>query len=997
AEFLRVQLKNKPTVLDELIVVGYGTAKKKDFTGSVATISSKTIEQQTVSSVSQALEGAVPGLQTASGSGQPGTDAVLRIRGMGSVNASNDPLIVIDGAVTNVPLNSLNPADIASIVVSKDAASNSIYGSRAANGLILVTTKKGKTGAPAITFDIKTGAVSQGVSDFDVIRDPGTYYEYTWKGIYNYMRYNKGMDEAAARQYASDNLFTANGSSNTGNGLGNYMAYSIPSGTTLIEPSTGKLRSDAKLLYHDSWQDYFLKTVTRQEYNVNISGATDKTDYYISTGVLKNPSYVMGSAFDRYSAMLKLNTQINKWLKGGVNMSYAKTNSNAPQSYIGGATNTNIFTFMNLFSPTYPIYAYDVNGQVIHDADGNVVYDMGTNQTYSPYGKTQRASFNGYSPAIYFEKDQTRTSIDYFTARGFLEAKLWKDFKFTADLSVASQYFNSKYYGNNESGSDARDYNGLITEKWAKSQTINTTQLLNYNKDFGLHHVDALAGHEYYQYSNKYMNGSKYNMYALDDPSLDNAVRVQYLNGNETKNALEGYLSRFNYNFDSKYYFSASLRTDGSSYFRNNRWGTFWSLGGAYRISEENFLKSASSWINDLRIRGSYGVQGNNGLPGSALYAWTNTYTLSAVGTVADANFGLSASTWGDPTITWESNQILNLGVDFRFWDRVYGSVDYFHRKTVDMLLNVSYPSSAGRSGSLRNVGQLLNKGIEVSLGVDLIKKADFDWSVSLNASKYRTTLLEIPDNMGSASLNGGYLAGNYLRRPGTDYFNLYMYRYAGVDHETGLGMLYKKLTEADLGNYTGHAVGDIVTTTVGSQATRFELGSATPDLVGGLSTNLRYKNVDLGIQTSWQLGGKVVSRTYQYLMGQTIGRGVHVDMLNSWSPENPDSNIPMTMLGGTNYGNWTIGGSEGQYSDFSLFSAGYFNLKSVTAGYTLPSAMLNKWTIKGLRVYLSGQNLFFKSAKKGLDPRQVIDGTTINPFNYPQIKAYTVGISLTL
>jgi len=992
---LTIVLKENPQQLDEIVVVAYGTAKKKDFTGSITSISSESIQQQQVSSVSQALEGAAPGLQISSSTGQPGNDAVLRVRGMGSINASNDPLIVVDGAVTNLPLSSLNPNDIASIVISKDAAANAIYGSRAANGLILVTTKKGQTGKPSINFGIRTGATSQGVPDYDVIRDPATYYEYTWKGIYNYRRYNQGYSDADSRQYASDNLFTANGASNSGNGLGNYMNYSIADGETLIDPTTGKIRSDATLLYHDDWQDYFLQTAFRQEYNTDISGATQNTDYYVSLGLLKNPSFVMGSDFNRYSGRINLNTKITSWLKGGANMSYARTYSNAPSGYTGGTVNTNIFTFMNLFAPTYPIYAYDDKGNIILDVDGRPTYDLGTNQTYSPYGSTARSSFNGYSPAVYFEKDLTETNNDYFSGRGFIEATFLNDFKFTADISIANQYRNYKYYGNNESGADARDYGGYITGQWSKAMTLNMTQLLTWDKDFGAHHLDVLVGHEFNKSQSDYMNGTKYKMYALDNPSMENAVRALGLDGGDAETALEGYLSRFNYNYASKYYLSASLRRDGSSYFRNKRWGTFWSIGGSYRLSEESFIKENNTWLNDLRIRGSYGVQGNNGLPASARYAWTNTYALSSSGSLTDADFVLAANTWGDPSITWESNHIIDAGLDFRLWDRFYGNVDYFHRKTVDMLLSVSYPASAGRAGALRNVGQLLNTGFELELGVDILKKQDFSWSFNINASHYRTKLLEIPDNMGSKDLDGGYLAGNYLRRPGTDYFNLYLYRYAGVDQESGLGLLYKQLKEADMVNYPDHSVGDIVTTTEGSQATRFELGTASPDLVGGLSTNVRYKQFDLGILASWQLGGKVVSRTYQYLTSQSIGRGAHLDMLDAWTPENPNSNIPMVMFGGTNYGSQPIGGGEGQYSDFSLFSAHYFNLKSVTLGYTLPASLAERWFLKGLRVYVSGENIFFRSAKKGLDPRQVIDGTTISPFNYPQTKAISLGLNI--
>ncbi|PPL02944.1 TonB-linked outer membrane protein, SusC/RagA family [Parapedobacter indicus] len=994
---LTITLTTVSQEIDEVVVVAYGTAKKKDFTGSITSVSSDDITQQQVSTVSQALEGKVAGIQLTSPSGQPGNDSKIRVRGMGSINASNDPLIVVDGAVFNLGLSALNPDDVESIVVSKDAAANAIYGSRAANGLILVTTKKGKSGTPKIGVDLRWGAFSQGVPDMEVVRDPGTYYEYTWQGIYNYMRYKQGYTDADARQYASDNLFTANGASNTGNGLGNYMNYKIPEGTTLIDPATGKIRTEAALLYHDSWPDYFLKTALRQEYNTNISGASEKTDYYVSLGMLKNPSYVMGSEFNRYSARVNLNTQIASWLKGGANMSYSKNYSNAPTGYTGGTTNTNIFTFMNLFAPTYPIYAYDANGQIIRDADGKPVYDLGTNQTYSPYGSTARNAFNGYSPAVYFEKDLTETTNDFFSGRGYLEAKFLKDFTLKADVAVDNSYQNYLEYGNNESGSDARDYEGRIRSAFNKAMTLNLTQLLTWNRSFGEHTLDALVGHEFNKFQSDNINGTKYKMYALDNPSMGNAVRVLDLTGGDEERTLEGYFSRVNYNYAEKYYLSASLRTDGSSYFRGNRWGTFWSLGGAYRIGEENFIKDNADWITDLRLRGSYGVQGNNGVPVSTRYAWTNTYGLSAVGSITDAEFALSANTWGDPSITWESNHIVDGGLDFRLWNRFYGTVDYFRRKTVDLLLSVSYPASAGRAGALRNVGKLLNTGLEVDLGVDIIRKPDLNWSFNINASRYRTTLLEIPDNMKSSGLDGGYLSGNFLRREGTDYFNLYMYRYAGVDQETGLGMLYKKLTEADLANYPGKSVGDVVTTTVGSEATRFELGTSTPDLVGGASTTVRYKDFDLGVAVSYQLGGKVVSRTYQYITGQSIGRGVHVDLLDAWTPENTDSNIPMRMLGDTNFGSQPIGGGEGQYSDFSLFDADYFNLRSINLGYRLSSSLTQRLHLQGLRVYVAADNLYFVSAKKGVDPRQVLDGVSVNPFNYPQTKSISFGLNISL
>ncbi|WP_149524457.1 SusC/RagA family TonB-linked outer membrane protein [Sphingobacterium hotanense] len=998
---LQVSLVPEQSDLEEVVVIAFGSAKKKDLTGSVSSIGSETLEKSQISTISRAFEGAVPGIQFSTNSGQPGADAALRIRGQGSINASNDPLIVVDGAPYSNGLNSLNPADIESIVVSKDAAANALYGSRAANGLILVTTKSGRSGKTKIAFDSRVGVLSKGQADFDKVTDPATYYEYTWQGIYNFSKYSpdradkfKSMSDAELRQYAATNLFTANGNNLTArNGLGNYMLYKIPDGTTLIDPSTGKIQAGAELLYHDDWEDYFFKKPIRQEYNVQMNGGSEKTDFFVSLGYLNEPAYVMGSKFDRFNGRMNINTQINDWLKGGASMYYSRSNSDIP-NYSGGTVNTNLFTWLNYFSPINALFAHDETGAIRHDQYGEVIFDLGTGETYSPYGSTARLAFNGYSPGIYFQKDLTNQKRDVFSGRGYLEASFLKDFKFKVDFALDNNYVYNKTYTNNESGAGARDYQGTVSGYWAKGTQLNSTQILSWTRDFDQHHIDVLAGHEFRWQRSDDQSGTRYLMLAYDKPSFGNTVGIQSLSGGASSSTLEGYLSRVNYNFAEKYYLSGSLRADGSSYFRANQWGTFWSLGGAYRISQERFLSQAD-WINDLKLRGSYGVQGNNAVGATN---WTDIWALSNAGSLVSPAPSISQTGWGNLDLTWETNHTTGVGIDFNLFNRLSGSFDYFNRDTRNLLFSKPLPKSTGRSSRMENAGELNNKGVELELNYAILRNDRVRWSVGANASRYRTTLVSMPEGVGSADYDGGFVQGNYLRGPGRDYYNLYIYRYAGVDQNTGLGMTYKTLKASDdLSKYPGSQVGDIVTTTA-NDGTRYELGTTTPDLIGGFNTSVSYKNFDFSVFASYQLGGKTVSLSYQGLTGNSIGRGIHADLLDAWTPENTNSNIPMRMLGGTNLGSTPNGGGVGQYSDFALFDASYLNMKSITLGYTVPKQLLTQLNFEQLRLSLAAENLFFISAKKGVDPRVAFDdGSGVAAFGYPQARVVSFAINLTL
>lgn len=954
---LELFLQPDVATLNEVVVVAYGSSKRKDLTGSVSTISPEQISRQQISTVSKALEGSVSGVQLMSKSGQPGEDATIQIRGMGSVYANSGALIVVDGVPFTAGLSSLNPNDIASMVVSKDAASNSLYGSRAANGVILITTKKGQAGRTNVSLQARVGVNSQGVADMDYVKDPAQYYEFAWESMYRKALDQPGATDLSARQYASSNMMGK---------LGNYMNYSIPEGTTLVDPSTGKLNQAAQLLYHDDWSKELIRPSLRQEYNLSINGSNNKTDYYISFGYLDDPSYVIKSKFNRFSTRFNINTQINSWLKTGFAGSYSKRYSNAP-NYAGGSVNTNVFVFTRWLAPIVPYYAYDASGNVIRK-NGEKVYDKGTGQTYSPYGTTSRPFFKGYHPGIYLDKDLTETKNDDISLKTYFEGTLYKGLKLRANISMDNLYTSFTGYGNNEDGSDARDYNGLINKSNTKNMIINANQILTWEQAFAAHNIDFLAGHEFYYSTTEALSSKKSNMFAPDMPELDNATNIIASNSSTYAEALEGFFTRLNYNYDSRYYISASYRIDGTSKFRYDKWGNFWSVGGAWRMAEERFIRDHAYWLDELKFRASYGTQGNQQINASQ-YPYTDLWSVSN----QQGQIGITQSSVGNRDLTWETNHIFDAGMDFKFMDRFYGSVDYFYRKTTNMIWDRPMPVSTGITKRLENVGEMANYGIEAELGVNIIRDRAVFWSVNINASHYTNKLLKLPEE-----LSNGYISGNYYRKVGKDYYNLYMNKYAGVDPQNGDALLYKQ-----------DANGNLTTTNSATDATKFEVGSANPKLTGGISTNVRYKGFDLSVITSYQLGGKVISA--EYLNATSPGRlgfNIHTDMLNSWTPQNRDTDVPKAYEGGVN---------ETAGSTRYLFDASYFSLKNVTLSYDFPWRWTNKMKISDVRLFVSGENLWFKSAKKGIDPRNSMDGSGGNAFSFPQARTVSVGVNINL
>ena len=1105
ANVVNVTLEEDQAILDEVVVVAYGTQKKKDLTGSMTAVKAENIAVQNTTTVSRALEGAAPGIRVSSVDGQPGYDMAVRIRGVSSTNgASAAALIVIDGVAQQTnstyenPLSQLDPNDIASVSILKDAASTALYGSRGANGVVLITTKKGQSGKAKISFESRWGWNSIGDYNVNSIDNAAQYYEYVWKSIYNSYRYgvngtglpgtdasgryytnvgNPNHSDADARLFASQHLFDYNNSETAfqKNLLGNNMAYSVPgaiytntgsgsnssstmTGAYLIDPETGRMNPQARQLYSGDASDLLFRNAFRQEYNLSASGGSDKAHYYFSLGYQDDPSFLLSSEFRRYSGRANMDAQVLKWLKVGANIGYSNTKTRAQAGkwgsrQIGGASG-NAMLHVKGWSPIYPVYQMNEDGTVATDDKGNILNVY--NKSWSPLGENHVADRNFESDYMYITRtNMERQDIINWTSRFFAQIDFLDHFNFTVNFNMDEQHWRRTAYMNSIAGRAKGQ--GSFGLKTYTRRIINTQQLLSYDQDFGKHHVDALVGHEYEDLDRKDVNfGTSYEL--LPGYIIPGNFVGHYTNYGGENTATpswglntyrtESYLGRANYNYAERYYASASLRRDASSKFtKDNRWGTFWSLGAGWRFSEEPFLKSAKSWLDNAKLRLSYGVTGNsNGLTsyylnqtyGYGVSAWQEGATGTGVPKVTTITGGNLVRT----DLTWEVIHQFDLGLDFSvLGSRLTGAIDYYNNLTSNALYNqmVSPLANMGSTTLQKNAAKIRNTGIEIELDADIIRTKDWTWSVGVNATHYTTKLVKVPadqipnwdntmdvpkgtwvvqtEDMAQAGTASHAGRGDfYLRGEGKDLFNLYMYKYAGVDQASGLPMYWHRVTYADThpdangayahgGRYAEYKQGDNVKTTVAADASEYECGSAIPDVMGGITTNLRWKDFDLGIVAAYQLGGKFFSMEYaQHLFrGSSLGGDripVSKDVVGAtWTPDNTGAKYPMQWFnssGGSYYLDGVYLPGSHKYTDMALFSASYFRLKNITLGYTVPKNLLRKIGISKLRAFVSADNLLIFSAQKGVDPSMsAIGGKEVDTYIYPQMQTITLGLNL--
>ena len=947
---LDVYLQVDATTLDEVMVVAYGTAKKSSFTGAASVVRGEKIAKMQTSNISKSLEGAMSGVQIAQSSGQPGASATIHVRGIGSISANQSALIVVDGVPYEGSLNQIAPSDIESMTVLKDAAANSLYGARGSNGVVLVTTKKGQSGKVKVTFENRTGLNMRGVPTYDVLDDPKEYYELYWESIRN-QQLTTGKSYLEAGQYASNNL-VAN--------LGGYNCYNVAN-ELLVDPITGRLNPAAKLLYHDDWLEEAFEPGLRQENVISFSGGTDKTQYYASLGYLNDESYTVNSDLQRINARVKVDQQVNKWFKVGVNLAYSNVKTNSPN--VGGTNYSSIFFFGQTIAPIYPVYMYDAQGNRQFDAQGKPLYDYGVDMGKRPVG----ANAHPIAQQLY---DIYKGNSDVINAKAYAEFSFLKDFKLTINASLDN--FNSRSVSfQTPIGGDAANVDGRGTVEMSRYFVLNANQLLNWSHTYAdVHSFNVLLAHETKNDRSESLWAQKENFLVPSNPELDNAANLKGASSSAAEYSLEGYFGELKYDYDEKYYFSASYRRDASSRFHpDNRWGSFWSVGASWRINKEKFM-SDIEWVNDLKFKASYGTQGNDGLGNNQPYL--DQYEVVPNG----GEIGINYIFRGNKDITWEKSESFNTGIEFRFWDRFSGNIEYFRKDTRDLLYAKPLPPSQGVPSSIyENTMAMRNEGFEMELSYDIFKKENFKWNFALNATHYKNELLELPADRPQ----DGWATGSYFRKIGKPLYNYYDYKFAGVNKETGEPMYW-----ADETDENGKVVGQkqVVGTT---NATRYELDkSPIPDVYGGFSTAIEAYGFDFAASFAYQLGGYAYDSQYGGLMtAGSAARNWHKDIFERWTPENTNTNVPRL--------------NEGyQYNasgDYTLTSSSYLSLRNITLGYTLPKAWLSKAKIQKMRLYVVGDNMFLLSARKGFDPRQSFSGST--DYNYSALRTVSFGVNL--
>lgn len=937
--WISFSLKEDTHAIDDVIVVAYGTAKKESFTGSVAVVKSEELEHRKVANVTKAIDGLAPGVQATSGSGQPGSSSTIVIRGFGSINASSTPLYVVDGIPYDGAISAINPDDIASISILKDASASVLYGARGANGVVLINTKKGNSDETVVDLKINVGVSSRAIPRYETV-GAKDFMEMMYSAYYNAY----GSNVLAQMQ----SLFGANEM---------YNPYDVPLAQLYTEE--GKIRDDATLRWDEDWLDEATDNAAlRQEYGASVSGGNEKTQYMFSLGYLNEDGVLRTTNFERYSGRLNVETQAKPWFAAGMGANFARNTTNSSQTESG--MTSNVFYSAQLMAPIYPVYMRDpATGEFLLDENGKKQFDYGGSR---PSG--QQTDFNSIATLYDDKYEQGSYSLSARTHFDFMgvEDHWTEGLKF--QLNFGTDYYNSHsmvYY--NPFFGNAESVSGRIQKSNLTSLGYTFNQLLSYNRSFGRHNLDLLVGHEYYAYTESSLSGHKTGLPGGGIYELDAAAVIVGTGSSTDNDRIESYLSRVSYSYDDKYYISGSWRTDGSSRFApGSRWGNFWSAGASWRISQEEFMKDVD-WVDNLTLKFSYGVQGNNSV--GSYYAYQALYDTSA------PNATLPGATLNDVAnaeLTWESNHNLNTGIEARLFNRLDLSFEFYNRKTLDMLLSYPLPISSGFSGYYRNSGEMRNRGIEFAVTGRIIDRKDMQWSVTWMGATVNNKVLKLTDD------GQDITSSTQIIREGETLYSYYVSRSAGVDPMTGEKMYWATDDE-------GH---DYITKDLTeAQNNRVVAGSRIPDLYGSLSTAFRWKNLDFSISTNYSIGGVTYDGVYyEFMSFYYPAQAKHKNLLRAWKKPGDVTDVPRYEIRETPI-----------VSDDKLIDASYFSIKNITLGYTLPKAWTSKIGFKAARISASVDNLYIFTHLKGMDPQYSLTGGT----SYDYTATRTVSFNLDL
>lgn len=927
------------TILDEAMVVAYGTVKRGSYSGSASVVRNETIKDVPMMSVEQALAGSVPGMHVSAQSGQLGSQSEIRVRGIGSFNAGNNPLYVVDGiAMISGDLagfslwsigssNFLDAANIESVTVLKDAAAASLYGARGANGVILITTKTGKQGKAITTFKTSFGFSDFAVNNYPLVTDQ-EHEMLTREMVTNYAEMTPSVWNNATYNYSMDNY------------VNNRTEYYYPSKKEGWE--------------YVNWRKTMFRVATTQNYELSVSGGNSDSRLFASASYNDAKGISLLNQMKRVSSSVNANHKVTKFLNLGINTQYVFTDQDGYQEAAGNRDDPWFLTTTRLT----PRFAFK-------KPDG----------TYAHFGPAASESYDGtvfrnpYADMDY----QIGNSKQYRTLlKGFAELDILQCLKLKSIISFDNTRTDTRYAWMVGHQLGQQYANGYVADRFVTWRRLVSSSTLNFNKTFlDKHTTSIMVGWEAEDQRRLYTDLSKNDFanFALTSTYLASEIRNAYTM--DDVQTLLSFISNFNYEYDSRYYFTATYRKDGSSRLGpETRWGNFWSVSGSWRLGNESFVTSID-WINDLKFRGSYGTNGR--LP-SSFYAWQTLYAYGRY----DGDNASYPSSYASRNLSWETNYAWNVALEGEVFNRFSFTADYYNRTTKDMLLSANIPSVTGFTSSTKNTGSMLNRGVELSCNVKIFKNTDLKWEVGLNWSTLHNEILALSEE------DEIQVSAPYIRTKGYSFYQYYTREYLGADPQNGLPMYYTNTPLTDKGIF-GPTEKEI--TNVSSQAASVILEGKTgiPKGFGGITSKVSYKNLSLSLNFNYEYGHYVWDRATLYIRhdGYYPFYNMSKDMLRRWQKPGDVTDVSKPMI--SNQG-------RSYNSDAWLYKGDFLRLKNVTLSYNLPKEMLSKISIKSARAYMSGANVLTLTGLD-FDPEVTFGGD--NSWSTPPIKTLTFGLEI--
>jgi TonB-linked SusC/RagA family outer membrane protein len=987
ASVIDVTMEEDANVLDEIVVIGYGTTTKKSFTGTASVISTENIDAKAVSNIAQALIGEVSGVTVTRTNGRPGASATIRIRGFSSIEGNSNPLYVVDGIPYTGDINSINPNDIASTTILKDASATAIYGARGANGVVVLTTKRGKVGKNIIEFDFQTSINQRTLPLYSLINSEEKYMSLVYDGLKNSAELN---GEADPSQFALDNLFSGRGVAPL------YNMWNVADGNELIDPTTGLVRSGVTRKYTPTnWADAGYRAGLRNEMNFKTSGGNEITKHYFSLGYLEDEGFIRESQYDRYSARMNVTTKPIDKVKISTNLDYSYSEYNDATGYGGGNV-----TYMLDYVPTiYPLYLRDTNGDIVLNANTNdPMYDFGDNSAGN--ARDFSATYNGIGEAIYNVNRTKRHSIN---GNVNFVVDILEGLTFESTYGVNIYSSNLDQVRNSLQGSAGVALGGTLFKSNSTYTSQNFNQILRYRTVFGQdHNFDVLLAHESFSDTFEDFDLSKKGIVNLNPNAV--GVPENYLDQNgvstgaKTDSSLESYFTQANYNYANKYYLTGTLRRDGSSRFFKNKWGTFWSVGAGWVVSQEEFLNS-SEIVDFLKLKASYGVLGDQGNASFAGQLGFNIENLLGQPSLAPRAVV-------DPNITWESSNQFQTGIELELFNGVIeADLDYYIKTTSNLYVNKRLPPSTGDAVILTNDGELLNKGFEFNVTGNIIRKADFKLSLNVNGEMFNNEITKMPIENSTGQPKVINIDGRYGQSQGSSIYDFYTREWAGVNPDNGDPQWVQHwVDENNDGEYnSGEGISDLMvykaanpnnvikqrnTSVYGDATDKYVGKSLIPTIRGAFRLNSSYRDFSLSAQFGYSLGGYGYDTNYAVLMSNSKAgsSSYHVDMENRWMNAGDVTDVPRL------YSNENIQVNSG--SSRFITSTDYLSLNNVRLGYSIPSKYLSRVGLSSVNLWVSGDNLFLLSARNGYNPTTSVTAQS-DRYTYNPISNYTLGVRI--